>query len=94
MNVKFETRKRFWGQPKHARYACVACVFASSNGTADPSPVQVLDAQLSEQQQGALIAEIGRFEAWLDACADAPPAGYITLAKPGADAARTLSFKP
>jgi hypothetical protein len=89
----FETRKRFWGQPKQAWYACEACVFVSSNGSADPSPGQVSEAQLSRQQQEALIAEIGRFEAWLDACADAPPAGYITLAKPGADAARTLSFK-
>jgi hypothetical protein len=65
-------------------YARVACVLVSSNGTANPSPLQVSEAQLSGQQQEALIAEIGRFEAWLDACADAPPAGYITLAKPGA----------
>jgi hypothetical protein len=63
---------------------CVSCVLVFSHDAACRSLGQVSEAQLSGQQQGALVAEIGRFEAWLEACADAPPAGYITLAKPGA----------
>lgn len=43
----------------------------------------MLEAQLSPQQRERLLQQVSGFEAWLGHCAEAPPAGYITLAKPG-----------
>lgn len=45
--------------------------------------VQVSEAMISQEQQETLLKEIGKFEAWLKQCADAPPTGYIILTKPG-----------
>ena len=65
------------------RCLCAYGALILSSDISGPLSVQVSETPLSEQQQGALVAEIGNFEAWLEACAESPPAGYITLAKPG-----------
>lgn len=45
--------------------------------------IKASEAQLSKEQQERLLQQVAGFEAWVARCADAPPAGYITLAKPG-----------